>query len=77
MAVASLFAVSCDLDKLPLANLSPDSFFSTRNELDAFANNFYTNFPGSSVFEEESDLIIKNSRSDWMRDGRSVPGSGG
>lgn len=77
MAVASLFAVSCDLDKLPLANLSPYSFFSTRNELDAFANNFYTNFPGSSVFEEESDLIIKNSRSDWMRDGRSVPGSGG
>ena len=77
MAVASLFAVSCYLDKLPLANLSPDSFFSTRNELDAFANNFYTNFPGSSVFEEESDLIIKNSRSDWMRDGRSVPGSGG
>lgn len=77
MAVASLFAVSCDLDKLPLANLSPDSFFSTRNELDAFANNFYTNFPGSSVFEEESDLIIKSSRSDWMRDGRSVPGSGG
>lgn len=77
MAVASLFAVSCDLDKLPLANLSPDSFFSTRNELDAFANNFYTNFPGSSVFEEESDLIIKNSRSDWMRDGRSVPGSSG
>lgn len=77
MAVASLFAVSCDLDKLPLANLSPGSFFSTRNELDAFANNFYTNFPGSSVFEEESDLIIKNSRSDWMRDGRSVPGSGG
>lgn len=77
MAVAFLFAVSCDLDKLPLANLSPDSFFSTRNELDAFANNFYTNFPGSSVFEEESDLIIKNSRSDWMRDGRSVPGSGG
>lgn len=77
MAVASLFAVSCDLDKLPLANLSPDSFFSTRNELDAFANNFYTNFTGSSVFEEESDLIIKNSRSDWMRDGRSVPGSGG
>ena len=77
MAVASLFVVSCDLDKLPLTNLSPDSFFSTRNELDAFANNFYTNFPGSSVFEEESDLIIKNSRSDWMRDGRSVPGSGG
>lgn len=77
MAVASLLAVSCDLDKLPLANLSPDSFFSTRSELDAFANDFYTNFPGESVYEEESDLIIKNNRSDWMRDGRSVPGSGG
>lgn len=77
VALVSLLAVSCDLDKLPLSNLSPDSFFSTRNELDAFANNFYSNFPGSSVFEEESDLIIRNNRSDWMRDGRSVPGSGG
>lgn len=77
LAAASLLAVSCDLDKQPLANLSPDSFFSTRSELDAFANNFYSNFPGSSIFEEESDLIIKNNRSDWMRDGRSVPGSGG
>ncbi len=77
MAVASLLAVSCDLDKQPLANLSPDSFFSTRSELDAFANDFYSNFPGTSVYEEESDLIIRNNRSDWMRDGRSVPGSGG
>lgn len=77
MAVASLLAVSCDLDKLPLSNLSPDSFFSTRSELDAFANDFYNNFPGTSVYEEESDLIIRNNRSDWMRDGRSVPGSGG
>lgn len=77
MAVASLLAVSCDLDKQPLANLSPDSFFSTRSELDAFANGFYSNFPGTSVYEEESDLIIRNNRSDWMRDGRSVPGSGG
>ncbi len=77
MAAASLLAVSCDLDKQPLANLSPDSFFSTRSELDAFANGFYSNFPGTSVYEEESDLIIRNNRSDWMRDGRSVPGSGG
>lgn len=77
LAAASLLAVSCDLDKQPLANLSPDSFFSSRSELDAFANNFYTNFPGGSIYEEESDFIIKNSRSDWMRDGRSVPGSGG
>lgn len=77
MAVVSLLAVSCDLDKQPLANLSPDSFFSTRSELDAFANDFYSNFPGTSVYEEESDLIIRNNRSDWMRDGRSVPGSGG
>ena len=77
MAVASLLAVSCDLDKYPLANLSPDSFFSSRSELDAFANNFYSNFPGGSIYEEESDFIIKNNRSDWMRDGRSVPGSGG
>lgn len=69
MAAASLLAVSCDLDKKPLANLSPDSFFSTRSELDAFANNFYSIFPASSIFEEESDLIIKIDRADWMRIG--------
>ncbi len=76
-ALAAVLATSCDLDRKPLSSLAPENFFSTREELDAFANGFYTVFPGTSIYEEESDFIIKNSRSDWMRDGRSVPGSGG
>ena len=76
-AALGFLATSCNLDRKPLSSLAPETFFSTRGELDAFANNFYTIFPGESVFEEESDFIIKNSRSDWMRNGRTVPGSGG
>ena len=73
---AVLAFASCDLNKSPLASLSPDSFFSTASELDAFANNFYSDLPGTSVYEEESDLIIKLGLTDEMRGNRPVPASG-
>ena len=60
LIIATALAVAaCDLDKFPLASLSPDSYFSTASEMDAFANNFYPDLPGTSVYEEESDMIIK------------------
>ena len=39
---------SCEdwLDKYPLAQMSPETFFSNENELQAFSNTFYTIFPG-------------------------------
>ena len=35
---------SCEdwLDKYPLAQMSPETFFSNENELQAFSNTFYT-----------------------------------
>ena len=78
LIIATALAVAaCDLDKFPLASLSPDSYFSNANELDAFANTFYSDFPGTSVYEEESDMIIKMGLTNEMRGARTVPGSGG
>lgn len=73
----ALVVAACDLDKFPLASLSPDSYFSTASELDAFANNFYPDLPGTSVYEEESDMLIKMGLTNEMRGARPVPGSGG
>ena len=78
LILATVFTISaCDLNKTPLAALSPDSYFSTANEMDAFANNFYPDLPGTSVYEEESDMIIKMGLTNEMRGARTVPGSGG
>ena len=78
LIIATALAVAaCDLDKFPLASLSPDSYFSTASEMDAFANNFYPDLPGTSVYEEESDMIIKMGLTNEMRGARTVPGSGG
>lgn len=74
---AMLCLASCNLDKKPLSQLSPDTFFSSAAELEAFSNNFYNDFPGTSVYEEESDMIIKDGLTAEMRDGRSIPASGG
>ena len=75
--MVTLAVLSCDLEKTPLSQLSPDSFFSSVGELDAFANTFYLDFPGTSVYEEESDMIIKNGLTQEMRSGRTIPSSGG
>lgn len=78
LIIATALAVAaCDLDKFPLASLSPDSYFSTASEMDAFANNFYSDLPGTSVYEEESDMVIKMGLTNEMRGARTVPGSGG
>lgn len=76
IAAAAAAVASCDLDKTPLAQLSPDSFFSTRTELDAFANNFYADLPSTAVYGERSDLIVATSLSNEMNGTRVVPASG-
>ena len=43
------------LDKYPLAQMSPETFFSTENELEAFSNTFYTIFPSTSIYSENAD----------------------
>ena len=60
LIAATVMLVSCDIDKQPLSQLSPDNFFSNETELQAFSNQFYTIFPSTSVYEEESDMLIKD-----------------
>ncbi len=69
---------SCEdwLDKYPLAQLSPETFFSNETELQSFSNTFYTIFPATSIYSEAVDNIIVNELMAEMRDGRTIPDSG-
>ncbi len=57
--------------------MSPETFFSNENELQAFSNTFYTIFPGDGLYNEGYDNIVKNEIAAEMRDGRTIPASGG
>lgn len=77
LIAAAVLLVSCDLDKQPLAQLSPDSFFSNETELQAFSNQFYTILPSTGIYGEESDMLIKDGLTNEMESARPVPASGG
>ena len=61
-AGCTMALVSCEewLDKYPLAQMSPETFFSNENELQAFSNKFYTAFPSDGLYNEYWDNIIHN-----------------
>ena len=74
----SLTLSSCEdwLDKYPLAQLSPETFFSNENELQAFSNKFYTTFPSDGLYNEYWDNLLHNDLPQEMRGGRTIPASG-
>ena len=78
-AGCTMALVSCEewLDKYPLAQMSPETFFSNENELQAFSNKFYTVFPSDGLYNEYWDNIIHNDLPQEMRGGRTIPASGG
>ena len=78
-AGCTMALVSCEewLDKYPLAQMSPETFFSNENELQAFSNKFYTAFPSNGLYNEYWDNIIHNDLPQEMRGGRTIPASGG
>ena len=67
---------SC-LDKEPLSQMSPETFFSNENELQAFSNPFYTIFPSTTLYSENVDNVIRLELSEEVRGARIVPASGG
>ncbi len=81
--LAALFVpvvlASCDdlLNKTPQATLSPDSFFTNESEMQAFSNNFYTILPSTGLYSENCDNYIGTNLIAEIRDGRTIPGSGG
>lgn len=74
-----MMITSCEkwLDKYPLDKMSPETFFSNENELQAFSNTFYTIFPAASIYSEHVDNIVISDLMEEMRDGRVIPASGG
>ena len=76
--VVPAMLASCDdlLNKTPQATLSPDSFFSTESELQAFSNNFYTVLPSTGLYNENCDNYIGTNLISEIRDGRTIPSSG-
>lgn len=76
LIAAAVCLVACDLNYTPLSKLSPESFFSTESELQAFSNQFYTSLTVGG-FDEISDMLTKNQLTDEIIGNRQVPNSGG
>ncbi len=79
LAIASIGLVSCAgwLDRQPKATLTPENFFNNEAELQVFSNQFYRNFPSSSLYEERVDNIAAQELSREMMGVRPIPASGG
>ena len=76
LAVAAF--VSCDdlLDAYPKDRMSPETFFKSEKELQAFSMNLYGLFPGSSLFMEDADTYIQMGLTDELKGTRQIPASG-
>lgn len=80
LVLCSLLAtVGCDdmLDAYPKDRMSPETFFKSESELKAFSMIFYENFPGSTLYVEDSDHYIQAGLSDELKGTRQIPASGG
>ena len=66
LVVSALSSCEDALDKFPLDSLSPETFFSSESELQAYTNTFYTMFPGTSLYSEQSDIITGHQLEDYM-----------
>ena len=77
LIVTALVGLSSCLDKQPLSQMSPDTFFLNANELEAFSNTFYTMFPATSLYSENADNIIGLELTEEVKGVRLVPASGG
>ncbi len=79
IAAAALAFASCDmLDKKPLSEMSPESYFKTEQDLQLFSNTFYNNLLPKSPYGYQSDHYVKQTMSDELHGGsyRVVPNSG-
>lgn len=71
--------VACDLDKTPLSALSPETFFSTEEELKLYSNKFYQDIlpEASAIYGENADDIVVTPLSTAVSGQRTVPATGG
>ncbi len=83
LAIAGILATSCNLEDsltlVPESQITPDSYFRTREDLQLFSNTFYNNLLDKTPYAQESDVFLKMNPSNLIRGGndRTVPTSGG
>src|SRR5437870_2824858 len=66
------------LDRQPLSDISPDSFFKTEKDMQLYTNSFYSAFPNAEgVYSEDVDNVVKSELGDMLTGKRTVPASGG
>lgn len=71
--------VSCDLDKVPLATLSPETYFSNEEELRLYSNKFYEDVlpEAADIYNDRADVIISTPLNTEISGQRTVPATGG
>jgi hypothetical protein len=78
--LAGFAFTGCDdmLDAVPQDRMSPESFFKTEKELQAFGMNLYGMLPGGSdLFMEDADTYMQMGLVDEIKGNRQTPPSGG
>jgi starch-binding outer membrane protein, SusD/RagB family len=80
-AVIMLVLTSCQdefLDREPLAQISPNTFFNSEQDLRLYLNSLYTVIPSAEgIYNEDVDNVVKTSLSNEITGRRVVPVSGG
>ena len=77
--LACTTVVSCDdlLTAVPQDRVTPDTFFKTESQLQAFSINFYGMLPGAGdLFMEDADTYIQMGLTDELKGTRQIPASG-
>ncbi|WP_047247480.1 RagB/SusD family nutrient uptake outer membrane protein [Maribacter thermophilus] len=80
--ICMLILSSCSddfLDKEPLSDVTPTTFFLKSSDLELYTNGFYRMFPSTGIYDgdERADNIIATTLSEEMRGARTVPTTGG
>ena len=77
--LAAFTLTGCDdlLDCYPLDRMSPETFYKSEAELQAFGMNFYEMMPSAgSLFMEDADTYIQMGLTDELKGTRQIPASG-
>ena len=77
LTAASFQSCSDMLDQFPKEAVSPETFFTTENELKLYTNSLLFVFPATSLYTEGADNIVKQSLEDevtGIRDASTVGG---
>lgn len=76
MLLPLMAMISCEsiLDKFPEDKITPETFFTTENELELYSNNFYVAcILGTGVFKDYGDVIIQPILEKAISGQRTIP----